>query len=51
MSYKVKKKAIFFHCLRCGYEWYPNDPKKEPTACPNCHSPYWKKPRRNEGNK
>jgi len=46
MSYKVERKAIFFHCLRCDYEWYPNDPNKEPTACPKCHSPYWKKPRK-----
>ena len=27
-------------CLRCGYEWYPKQPKK-PKFCANCNSPYW----------
>lgn len=34
-------------CLRCGWEWIPRI--QNPTMCPNpdCHSPYWNKPRKN----
>ena len=35
-------------CERCDYEWIPQNPEKEPVACPRCHSPYWNKPKRND---
>lgn len=31
-------------CLRCNGEWTPRS-EKQPTQCPKCHSPYWKKER------
>lgn len=32
-------------CIRCGYEWAPNNFNKLPKYCPLCKSPYWNKPR------
>lgn len=37
-------------CLRCGAEWLPRKVEK-PATCPKCRSPYWDKPRKNEGAK
>jgi hypothetical protein len=36
-------------CLRCGYRWYPHGPK-DPVTCPNpdCRSPYWNIPRKED---
>ena len=31
-------------CLRCGYDWYQNDPFKTPARCPQCQSTSWMKP-------
>lgn len=28
-------------CKKCGYEWYPRDPKINPKECPNCKSRRW----------
>ncbi len=44
-SYKVQKLVTFFHCLRCGKEWIPRFPDKEPATCKFCKNPYWNKPR------
>ena len=35
-----------YRCERCGGEWVPKDPEREPVACPKCKSPYWNRPRR-----
>lgn len=45
-SYRVQKVVTFFRCLRCGKEWLPRFPDKEPTVCKFCKNPYWNKPRR-----
>lgn len=34
-------------CLRCDHKWYPRKPGL-PATCPNCRSPYWNRPRRNQ---
>ena len=50
-----------FRCERCGHQWIPRGiealvseqpkaPKVEkPKVCPKCKSPYWDRPRRNQG--
>lgn len=38
-------------CYRCGHEWLPQNKDFIPTVCPTCKSPYWNKPRKNEGKK
>ena len=45
---RVKLEMDGFRCERCGHEWIPADPNKEPLTCPNpkCRSPYWNRPRR-----
>jgi DNA-directed RNA polymerase subunit RPC12/RpoP len=35
-------------CIRCEYVWTPRKP--HPVMCPHCNSPFWDKPRVNEGN-
>jgi hypothetical protein len=34
-------------CERCGYEWAPRFPGRDPKVCanPKCKSPYFKVPR------
>lgn len=33
-------------CLRCGYEWIPRFPDRNPpVSCPKCRSIVWNKPR------
>lgn len=34
-------------CLRCGYTWWPRTPNRS-VRCPECRSPYWHRPRRQE---
>jgi DNA-directed RNA polymerase subunit RPC12/RpoP len=49
MSYKVKIEVDGYKCLRCGHKWVPRVIlDREPTICPNCKSPYWNKPRRDQ---
>jgi len=31
-------------CLRCGYDWWPNDPTRRPKCCARCASTAWDKP-------
>lgn len=45
MTEMVNIKVRGFRCFRCGHEWVPKR-KEEPRVCPNCHSPYWNKPRK-----
>ena len=40
-----------FKCGRCEHEWVPNNINTPPIVCPNCKSPYWNKPRKNNLNK
>lgn len=35
-----------YKCSRCGYEWFPEDPKNIPVKCAGCNSPYWNKERK-----
>ncbi len=28
-------------CERCGHEWVPRDPEREPRVCPKCNSMHW----------
>jgi hypothetical protein len=35
-----------FECYRCTHQWVPEDPKRPPTVCPHCKSPYWMRPRK-----
>jgi Zn finger protein HypA/HybF involved in hydrogenase expression len=47
MTVKVPK----LRCLRCDHEWVPrkNYKRREDVrVCPNCHSPYWFRPREGE---
>ena len=37
------------NCLRCDHKWFPRTPVA-PAHCPKCKSPYWNKPRGNDGN-
>ena len=37
-----------FRCSRCGHEWLPREGIEHPKVCPNCKSPYWDRPRRDE---
>ena len=32
-------------CIRCGYEWFPDDASNMPIKCAKCNSPYWNKER------
>lgn len=34
-----------FHCDRCGSDWAPRKPGREPRVCPYCKSAYWNQPR------
>ncbi len=34
-----------FRCKRCGHEWLPRVPDKEPKVCAKCKSPDWDRPR------
>lgn len=43
-----EKTITIKQCTRCGHEWFPRTPEK-PMVCPKCKSPYWDKPRKNEG--
>ena len=57
----LKKATVWvYECLRCGHLWPPRIPQvpdakkppevgEEPRVCPKCKSPYWNRPRRNEG--
>jgi DNA-directed RNA polymerase subunit RPC12/RpoP len=47
---KVPITVLGYRCERCGHEWIPKSFKKEPLACPKCHSPYWNRPRQNKAN-
>ena len=42
-----KVKLPKLRCKQCGHKWIPRIP--DPGVCPNCHSPYWNKPKRNKG--
>lgn len=47
-SYVCPKCREYIHnltCIRCGYEWAPNNFNKLPRCCPSCKSPYWNRPR------
>ena len=43
---KVKLEVWGFRCERCGHEWVPREPDREPRVCPRCKSPYWNRPRK-----
>lgn len=34
------------HCQRCGWQWFPRNPKPVKCANPGCKSPYWNTPRK-----
>jgi predicted Zn-ribbon and HTH transcriptional regulator len=38
-------KLPYLTCKRCGHKWVPRIPN--PPLCPNCHSPYWNRPKDN----
>jgi len=42
---EVELKIKGYKCERCSHEWQPRK-KEYPVTCPNCKSPYWDKPRR-----
>jgi hypothetical protein len=42
--------GLVFQCERCEHKWLPREPKKPPTTCPKCKSPYWNKPRQDSIN-
>jgi len=43
----VKITADGFRCFRCGHEWIPRN--KDPArVCPNCKSPYWYIPKKED---
>ncbi len=37
--------TLMRRCIRCGYEWWPLDPKRFASACPACKSPYYNRRR------
>jgi hypothetical protein len=37
-----------FKCSRCEHAWLPREGVPDPKVCPNCKSPYWDRPRRDE---
>jgi DNA-directed RNA polymerase subunit RPC12/RpoP len=37
-----------YRCERCGHEWLPRNPKREPPACPKCRSRRWDHPAKTE---
>jgi predicted Zn-ribbon and HTH transcriptional regulator len=45
---KIKIQVEGYQCYRCGYEWVPRWQDKLPKVCPNCHSPYWDRKRKNQ---
>lgn len=38
------KRIWIWRCVRCGKVW-PVTLKEAPKTCPDCHSPFWYKPR------
>lgn len=34
-------------CLRCDHKWMPRKPGR-PIVCPECNSPRWDKPKKDE---
>jgi hypothetical protein len=38
----VERKQV--ECMRCGKEWYPNNPYLPPVTCPRCGSTAWSQP-------
>jgi ribosomal protein S27AE len=42
---KNKIEILRRNCLRCGHAWLIRT-EQEPRACPNCHSPYWNRQRK-----
>lgn len=48
-----KRSVTVYQCERCQHEWIPRDAleaeQELPTVCPTCKSPYWNRPRANEG--
>lgn len=50
IMYQGTKEVTIYTCLRCSHDWQPRK-DKIPKVCPKCHSPYWREPRRNKGEK
>jgi hypothetical protein len=48
---KVKLTVWGYRCERCEHEWVPRDTENEPRVCPKCKSPYWNRPRKEQGKK
>lgn len=36
-------------CYRCSHIWVPRNIEEKPQVCPRCKSPYWDKPRKEDG--
>ena len=45
------KNPITNECLHCGYSWGQRWANRKTKQCPQCHSPYWFRPRRRRGKK
>jgi hypothetical protein len=42
MEVNEMPRLVRLTCQRCKHKWVPRIPN--PAVCPNCHSPYWRKP-------
>lgn len=48
--YQVRPLFPQHECKRCGHRWVPRT-EEQPLTCPNCRSPYWDRPRKNNQDK
>jgi hypothetical protein len=42
--------TLLLSCLRCSHSWLRRNLTSEPKFCPRCHSPYWNRQRKAQGN-
>ena len=42
----IGKVQLWGYRCRCGHEWLARNKKEVPRVCPDCKSPNWDKPRK-----